>query len=1199
MKRIVETFNRACLCPWLLLVLLVNLLGLAPQLASAENLGNIMPLGNSITLGVPVAGGYRDPLYALLVNQGDTFTFVGSETGYSTANLIGAGQAHHEGHSGYVITNGTGRTGLHENLANWIGPGAAAPDKILLMIGTNDIDLNHDIANAPTRLRALVDRIYDYQPNVTLYLASIVPINDPIKNANVQAFNGAMPAIVTNQKALGRNVIYVPMYEALNVGSDLSDTLHPNVQGYAKMAQTWDTAIHASTNLKVEITAPPNNQTFARGTQIPASAAVANATGAYVVHIYTNSSSGAFAETGPGGSDSPYEISLGALPAGTYRIYASVTDTLSTAISVTNTFTVVGTQAGQQPLSFTGWNHDLIIGKTELAPLYSTSMASWNFYETGLAGSSQGLPADQGAKPRTFTCSSNAEVDFQFAPYADKNAVFISGVGSVTLTLNHPAKFHSLQFLNTARSMSWYAKLNFADGSSSTTTTWSDPDWTTSLGVSDLALTSYGLKSSNNGSFYTGYLWMAGHHFTLRPVDQTKILNTITITTTNSGDKQLALFGISGYVLESGTNIHHAVNLQSAGDGAGLGSSFSVGWDFTVSQTIEVLSLGQFDPDSNPTANSVAIYRRAGAKLVEAALLVTSPAEQSGNYSARYAAIDNLILTPGNYVVYSTQNGNNFIAPNGDTAALFGPAVKWNMGVATSGAAGPLPATAPAKWSIENSSKYRYFGPTFKYKIVIPPPILTLTFPAHNAELAVSEPVVANVTASDTVGAYTIHVYTNCGSGAFAEVGTGGSATPYRANLGTLAAGTYNIYASITDANATTNTTTNTFTVAVRNGQQTVALTGWNHDLIIGKTEPAPGYTTNMAGWNFYEVGLPGSTQGLPADMGDKPRSFYSTYNSNVQFQFASYSRHNTVYIDGSGSVTLSLVNPARFYSLQFLMTTREMSWYAKLNFADGSSAITPIWADMDWTGSGPGDTCLTKYGLKNINGSFFANQLWMAERGYLLSKKDRDKTINSITFHTTGVTGSQLALFAVSGHVLASSDNHHAVDLLSAGDGVGAGATYSVGWDFTVTDTITITSLGQFDPSSNPTANSVAIYHRAGAKLAEAVLLATRPSEGCGNYSARYVAVDNLTLAPGDYVVFSTQNGNPFIAGGGKPAASIGPCIIWNKGVAVNGAAGPLPITAPANWPIENNAAYRYFGPTFKYSLGTITPKGLLFILR
>ena len=637
MNRMSITNNWHGVSTCLLAGFLAVFIGQATQTARAADLGKIMPLGDSITLGSNVTGGYRDPLYTLLTNRADTFTFVGSQTGSATTPLTAAGQDHHEGHSGYVITNGASRTGLDENLASWLG-GSVNPDKILLMIGSNDINIGYNMTNAPARLSDLITHIYSYRPSVRLYVASLIPMSG--HETDVQAFNAAIPGIVASHRALGRDAIYVPMYDALNISTDLADGLHPNALGYQHMAQAWDTALHASTNLTVTVASPANNQMFAVGTALSVTATVVNVTGAYTVHIYTNSGSGTFAEASVGGSSSPYTVSLGALSAGTYHLYASVTDTLATMNSATNTFTVA------------------------------------------------------------------------------------------------------------------------------------------------------------------------------------------------------ALTGL------------HAVDVTSAGGGAGLGSNYSVGWDFTVSQTIRITSLGQLDPDSNPKSNSVAIYQRGGAKLVEAAVSAASPAEQSGSYSARYVSVSSTVLAPGNYVVYSTQNGDNFVAPNGNPAATFGFAVQWNKGVASTNgsAADPLPATAPANWFIENASTYRYFGPTFKYDVVAPVPTLAITCPPNNQALTVGDSTTVTATVSSAFGAYAVHIYTNSGSGAFAEAGSGGSSSPYTVSLGALPVGTYHIYASATDTLGTGTTATNTFSVTAKTGQQTVSLTGWNQDLIIGKTETAPGYSVSVGG---------------------------------------------------------------------------------------------------------------------------------------------------------------------------------------------------------------------------------------------------------------------------------------------------------------------------------------------------------------
>ena len=1230
----------------------------------------IMPMGDSITDGVPVAGGYRDLLYTLLNNRGDSFTFVGSLSNNDTAALIAAGQTHHEGHSGYVITNGTGRAGLDENLATWIGPGAESPDKILLMIGSNDINLGYDMPNAPVRLSALIDHIYGYRPGVKLYVASIIPMVG--HEADVQAFNAAIPGVVASHRALGQDVVYVPMYEALNISTDLADGLHPNALGYLHMAQAWDTALHTTPSTHaVDVMSAGDGATggssFSVGWDFTVSQAIiVTALGQFdpdsnpqanTVAIYQRGGSklveAAVAATSPAelsgnysaryvpvtgtllspgnyvvfstqngdnfiaGGGSPATIfgsaitwnkgvaqDAGPLPATAPATWQIENADASRYFGPTFKYDVApvvpALPVGQQTLSLTGWNSDIIVGKSEAAPGYNATMAGWDYYEAGLSGGTQGLAADEGATPRTFTCAQNPRVQFQFAPYDGNNAVYLAGPASATLTLATPAKFYSLQFLETTRSMSWYARLNFSDGTSRDTPTWNDPDWTANPGPADWCLASYGLRGTG-GNFYDGYLWMAGREFTLSATDQAKTLKSITICTTSTGDKQLALFAVSGYVL--GADPMHAVDVTSSSEGSGFGDTFSVGWEFTVSQAIRVTSLGQFDPDSNPKDNTVAIYRRAGAKLVEAAVSASSPSEPSGNYPARYAEIGGLVLPPGDYVVFSTQNGDNFIAPGGSVAATFGPGVTWTkcMALDWGSAAGPLPDTAPENWPIQGVNPWRYFGPTFKYELVVPPPTLALVSPANDEALGASASIYAVAAADNTVAAYTVHVYTNSGSGAFAEAGAGGSTSPYHVDLGALPVGTYRIYATVTDSLATTITATNTFTVVVKTAQQTLALTGWNQDIIIGKSEAAPGYNGTFAGWNFYETGMPGGSQGLAAEAGAAHRAFTSSRNPSVQFQFAPYAGNNALYLQETASATLTLVNPARFLSLQFLETTRTMGWYARLNFADGSSTDTDTWYDPDWTTSpGPADRCLTSYGLKLAStGYVYDGYLWMAGREFTLPVADQSKTLTSITIHTLGGNDQQLALFAVSGYALAPSlDVAHAVDVNTINEGPVGGDTFSVGWDFTVSQTITVTALGQFDPDSNPQANTVALYQRGGAKLAEVTVSADSPAEQSGICLARYAKIGLLVLPPGDYVVFSTQNGDNFI---GSYSSAFGPAVRWNKGVALGGgsAAGPLPTTAPASWPIEDSGPWRYFGPTFRYKMGAVWPDGTKMLLR
>lgn len=105
-----------------------------------------------------------------------------------------------------------------------------------------------------------------------------------------------------------------------------------------------------SAQLSVMVGSPTNAQVFVQGTSISATATVVSGTSPYTVSIYTNYGAGAYALAGS--VTAPFAVSLGTLATGTYGICAVVTDaTNATAISATNTFTVVppiaGVPAGQ------------------------------------------------------------------------------------------------------------------------------------------------------------------------------------------------------------------------------------------------------------------------------------------------------------------------------------------------------------------------------------------------------------------------------------------------------------------------------------------------------------------------------------------------------------------------------------------------------------------------------------------------------------------------------------------------------------------------------------------------------------------------------------------------------------------------------------------------------------------------------------
>ena len=231
----------------LLSVLAVAALILAPahEAAAAESNGGVrvMPLGDSITDGVGVSGGgsYRTGLWQRLANAGIATDFVGSLSNGPSS----LGDHDHEGHSGWRIDQ------LDANIGGWIQQ--SNPRTILLHIGTNDIGQNYDVANAPARLSALIDKIRVDAPQVQLFVAQLIPTANAGNEQKTQTFNAALPGIVAGKGPLTH---LVDMHSAITT-ADLADGLHPNATGYDKMAARWYSALQSVPGSLSSLSTPP------------------------------------------------------------------------------------------------------------------------------------------------------------------------------------------------------------------------------------------------------------------------------------------------------------------------------------------------------------------------------------------------------------------------------------------------------------------------------------------------------------------------------------------------------------------------------------------------------------------------------------------------------------------------------------------------------------------------------------------------------------------------------------------------------------------------------------------------------------------------------------------------------------------------------------------------------------------------------
>jgi len=236
----------------------------------------VMPLGDSITWGQNVAGGYETRLFQDLQGTGHNTTYVGSVTNNASTVLTNYGETHEEGHPGcftsYIYNNldGNDNSDAYSNNDGgyWLTSNGGSinntglnPNYILLMVGTNDIGFGNGATYALNELGLIINKLSTLRPNAHILVSNLLPRED---SASVDAqitgvFNPAVPGIVAAHDAEGQHVSFVDMYDefAANTSAYIgSDGVHPTQAGYNLMGDTWYSAI---SNLEAQSVPEPTS----------------------------------------------------------------------------------------------------------------------------------------------------------------------------------------------------------------------------------------------------------------------------------------------------------------------------------------------------------------------------------------------------------------------------------------------------------------------------------------------------------------------------------------------------------------------------------------------------------------------------------------------------------------------------------------------------------------------------------------------------------------------------------------------------------------------------------------------------------------------------------------------------------------------------------------------------------------------------
>lgn len=187
--------------------------------APAVGFGGVLAAGN---------GGYRLKLAQMLFETGWDVEFVGQRT---------EGGGNHEGYPGIMTVE------LMELLPDILS--ANQPDVILFHIGTNDLPEPIDAEGSYENIREMLEMIHQFNPAIRVVLARIIPC---LQNTTLGVER--YPAIIELNKLLLEIPSQYSFVELVDMWTPfsstanwetalMSDSWHPNEDGYRLMAEVW------------------------------------------------------------------------------------------------------------------------------------------------------------------------------------------------------------------------------------------------------------------------------------------------------------------------------------------------------------------------------------------------------------------------------------------------------------------------------------------------------------------------------------------------------------------------------------------------------------------------------------------------------------------------------------------------------------------------------------------------------------------------------------------------------------------------------------------------------------------------------------------------------------------------------------------------------------------------------------------------
>jgi lysophospholipase L1-like esterase len=191
----------------------------------------IMPLGDSITQSVSPHNSYRYYLWHLLLNQHFGVDFVGSLHGVGDGPPANPDfDMDHEGHAGFRADE------IAANIQMWATQ--AAPDIVLLHIGTNDLCQRQSVASTVNDIGNIIDILRTVNPRIQILLAQLIG-QASSDDCGIPALNAQLPGLAANKTQPESPIVLVDQFTGFDPTTMTFDGEHPNDLGDSHMADRW------------------------------------------------------------------------------------------------------------------------------------------------------------------------------------------------------------------------------------------------------------------------------------------------------------------------------------------------------------------------------------------------------------------------------------------------------------------------------------------------------------------------------------------------------------------------------------------------------------------------------------------------------------------------------------------------------------------------------------------------------------------------------------------------------------------------------------------------------------------------------------------------------------------------------------------------------------------------------------------------